>query len=223
VFLTLILEQFDRDRVSAICYSDRREHDAYCESLRHLAAEWHDTNALSDSELVDRIRLSVFARRIAPIQITRLGFTGPTGVAEMDYLLCDRFHVPEEDEEYSSFERPLRMQHGYVCWRPPDYAPDPGPPPVLTTGRVTFGSLNNPSKLNPTVARIWSKILNGVPESRLLLKYKGYDERGMQNHVCTLFAKDGIEATRIELNGGSTHVEHLAVCRQVDIGLDPFP
>ena len=42
--------------------------------------------------------------------------------------------------------------------------------PALKNGFITFGCFNNTAKLNDKVIKYWSKLLNSVPNSRLILK-----------------------------------------------------
>lgn len=240
VFLAPIFERLNRELIRPICYSDRIDRDEYNGRLRNAVEQWRDTKSQSDEQMFDQIqsdqidvlidlaghtdgnRLRVFARRAAPIQITWAGYVGTTGVPAIDYLLCDAFHIPPELESHCC-ETPLRMPHGYICYAPPEYAPDPGPPPSSVVGHVTFGSLNNPSKINDEVARVWSEILKRVPDSKLLLKYKGFDDAGVQDVIHDRFSRQGIVPDRITMLGGTNHVEHLSVCRDIDIALDTFP
>src|SRR5207253_5890693 len=131
--------------------------------FRVVADQWCFTPGLSDDELACQIkvdgidilfdlaghngkRLLVFARKPAPVQITWLGYIGTTGLAAMDFLLADRFHVRASEEPFCT-EKILRMPHGYACYGPPDNAPEITPLPALATGRVTFGCFNNAFKL----------------------------------------------------------------------------
>src|SRR5262249_15701229 len=115
-------------------------------------------------------RLPVFARKPAPLQMTWIGYVGTTGLAAMDYLIADRYHIPEGMEEPYR-ERVLRLPDGYICYDAPANAPTVGPLPAATAGHVTFGSFNNPAKINREVVRLWSEVLARVPDARLLLNY----------------------------------------------------
>ncbi len=95
-------------------------------------------------------RLLVFARKPAPIQVTWIGSVGSTGLSVMDYLIADYRHVPE-GAEHQYPERVIRLPDGYICYEPPDYAPEAGPLPFERHGFITFGCFNNPAKVNNLV------------------------------------------------------------------------
>jgi protein O-GlcNAc transferase len=240
IFLAPLFERIDRARFTVVCFSDRSDVDHYCQRLRDSASIWHDTKPLSDEQLgeliraeaidvlvdlaghTDNNRLTLFAQRIASVQISWAGYVGTTGLNSIDWLLCDGFHVPRDLEKLLT-EKPLRMPNGYIGFAPPDYAPAVGPLPALEKQHVTFGCFNNITKLNSAVVEVWAKILHGVEESKILFKYKGFDDLGAQSRIVGWFADCGIESKRLEFQGQTTHVHHLAELNRVDIALDPFP
>lgn len=240
IFLAPLFERIDRNRFTPYCYSDRTGQDEFNQRLRASAGFWRDTKHLSHEQLAEQIladeidiafdlaghtddnRMPVFARRVAPIQISWAGYVGSTGLDTMDWLLCDRFHVPEELESLHS-EQPLRMPHGYVCYQPPEYAPDPGLPPSLEAGYVSFGCLNNPCKVNDETVRLFASVLQRVPDSRLIFKYRGFDDPGVRDRFVAKFGEHGVVASRLDFRGGTTHGEHLQTFCEIDISLDPTP
>ena len=140
----------------------------------------------------------------------------------MDYILTDPFHTPESFDEYYS-ETPIRLPRDYIPYEPPAYAPEVGPLPMLEAGFPTFGCLNNPTKISFPAIQIWSEILRDVPEARLILKYKGMDDRSVILRIHGLFASQGVSPDRIELLGQTQHRAHLEVFNRIDVALDPFP
>jgi predicted O-linked N-acetylglucosamine transferase (SPINDLY family) len=239
-FLIRCLENLDRSQVEVVCYNDRFAEDALTARFRSAAASWRPVHGASDLQLTEQIladridvlfdltgytaynRLLVFARKPAPIQITWAGYVGTTGMEAMDYLLADCQEIPPEAEVHYR-ERVLRMPDGYVCYDPPAYAPTVAPLPALAGGHVTFGSFNNPTKLNPPLLQTWARILHRVPQSRLVLKFKGMDDPALARDILGQFAAQGIDATRIECLGWSPHAASLAEYGRVDLALDPFP
>jgi protein O-GlcNAc transferase len=239
-FLVRVLENLGQEQLETICYSDRIVKDDLTHRLQAAATGWRDVIGLSHEELAGQIRadgidilldlaghtahnrLLVFARKPAPIQISWIGYEGTTGLAAMDYLLADRFVVPEGSERHYR-ETVLRMPDGYLCYDPPEAAPPVGPPPSLKEGFATFGSFNNPAKITPEVVAVWSRILRGAPTARLVMKYRGLGDPSVRKRFLDLFAANGVGAQRLDLLPSSAYSDYLASYHRVDVALDPFP
>ena len=147
---------------------------------------------------------------------------GTTGLSAIDYLVSDVYLTHAEEEKFYS-EQVVRMPDGWLCYEPPDYAPNVGPSPFEQNGFVTFASFNNGAKLNAEVLSLWARILNGVANSRLLTKYKGIDSASNVERLTTMFETEGIDRSRLDFEGRSPHADLLARYNDVDIALDPFP
>ncbi len=239
-FLVRALECLDPHDFAATCYSVGAKKDDFTARLAAAATTWRDVPHLGDEALAEQIRadeidvllelaghtdgnrLLMFARKPAPIQATWIGYVGTTGLEAMDYLLADRFHILPETE--SCFrEKVLRLPDGYVCYCPPPDAPEVGPLPAAEHGLVTFGSFNNPAKITPGVVAVWADILKQVPDARLVLKYAGLGSDGARRRLRELFAQNGVNPERLDLQGRSPHRAFLNVYNQIDVALDPFP
>jgi predicted O-linked N-acetylglucosamine transferase (SPINDLY family) len=169
-------------------------------------------------------RLLVFARKPAPVQITWLGYPNTTGMPVMDYRLTDEIADPPGEADQYHSETLIRLPDGFLCYSPPDDAPDVSGLPARQTGRITFGSFNNLPKINEAVIALWSRLLLQIPQSDLLLKSKQFADAHVRQRYLDLFTSHGIEAERITLlQRVSSTAGHLAIYDRVDIGLDPFP
>ena len=238
-FVVSLLEHRQENDVEFVCYSDCKP-DVLTKRLLELSDEWTDVRGVSDEALSQRIRsdridilidlaghtaknrLLVFARKPAPIQVTWAGYVGSTGLSAMDYLIADYRHVPEGAERHYS-ERVIRHPDGYICYEPPDYAPQAGPLPFERKGFITFGCFQNPAKVNDLVLSTRADILEAVPNSRLILKYGNMDAEGNRNRILDQSGKHGVGQSRLTLEGKSPHSELLARYNDVDIALDTFP
>jgi predicted O-linked N-acetylglucosamine transferase (SPINDLY family) len=241
-FFEPLLNAHNAADVETFCYSDTGSPDAVTARLRARAGHWCDSAGLDESALDARIRadaidilvdlaghsafnrLSLFARRPAPIQITWLGYPDTTGLSAMDYRLVDAITDPPGDADALASETLLRLPGGFLCCQPPVDASEPGPLPGAVAGRITFGSFNNLAKINrPTVA-LWAAVLRAVPGARLLLKAMPFADTAVQDRVRADFAAWGIAAARLELAGWTAGwAGHLALYRDVDVALDPTP
>jgi predicted O-linked N-acetylglucosamine transferase (SPINDLY family) len=240
LFLVPVLEHLDPHSCEVVCYHNSADHDHVTHRLAAAANRWHDVIRLTDDALADLIRddridvlfdlsghtegnrLLVFARRPAPVQIAWLGYPGTTGLAAMDYLIADAYHVPSQAELHYR-EAILRMPESSVCFDPPAEAPGVDPLPALTRGYSTFGSFNSLAKLTPDVIGIWAEILHRVPDSRLLLGSRGLGGDCTQGRIRQAFAAAGVDPSRVELHGKIARRDLLAAYNTMDVALDPFP
>lgn len=235
-----VLEAHDRTGFEIFCYANSPNVDDVTHRLRKAAHHWRSIVGLSDAGaaamiqhdgvdiLIDlsghtaKNRLLLFARRAAPVQASWLGYFGTTGLREMDYLLMDGAAAPPGEERWFS-EAVVRLPYGRFCYAPPDYAPDPADPPSLSRGYVTFGSFNNVAKIGPGVIKLWAEVLQATPQSRLLLKWKSFDDARVRGRFVDAFRAAGIAEERLELRGFSRHRDMLAQYGDIDVALDPFP
>jgi len=239
-FLVRVIEELRSQPAETICYSDRALDDPLTARFQRAAGIWRRVHGWSHERLAEQIRadridilfdlaghagstrLLVFARKPAPIQVTWMGYVGTTGLSAMDYLLADRWEVPDDCQTHYR-EQVLRLPDGYVCYEPPACAAEVSRLPALAAGHVTFGSFNNPAKLNASILEVWSRLLRRVPEARLALKYSGMDDPAVRRRCLAKLTEGGVDPSRVDLFGWSPHEELLAEYGRIDIALDTAP
>ena len=244
-FLLPLFEHHDRERFKIYCYSDVHRPDAITERLSRDAHGWRETCAIGDEQLAiavrqDQIdilvdltmhmagnRLGVFARKPAPLQVTYLAYCSTTGLTAMDYRLTDPYLDPppgnggaflRDDSVYS--EKSVRLPGCYWCYAPWQESPEVTPPPMLKSGRVTFGCLNNFCKVTRPTLEAWRLLMHDVPDSRLII----HAHEGLhRQRVREFFAGGQIDPSRIEFVSSAPLLEYLRIYQRIDIALDPFP
>ncbi|MHC4743855.1 MAG: O-linked N-acetylglucosamine transferase, SPINDLY family protein [Planctomycetota bacterium] len=169
-------------------------------------------------------RLLVLARRPAPIQVTYLGYPDTTGVEAIDYRFTDALADPPElGAQGFCTEELLYLGDGFLCYRPPDFAPPISSLQAEKEGYVTFGSFNNNCKINDTTIHLWAGVMRSCADSRLLLKLKGGDDPCIGGRYLERFEKAGIVRGRIEIHGWKPPAEHMQTYHRMDIALDTYP
>lgn len=241
-FLLPFLEHHDREQIELFAYAQVSEPDEWTELARKQVGHWRSLVNVPDAEAAELIRgdeidilvdlaghtngnrLMVFARKPAPVQVTYLGYPGTTGLSAMDYRITDVLADPPGMTEEHHSEQLIRLPGCAWCYGP-DSEALPGQSPAALRGGVTFGSFNNLAKVNDRMLRLWARILEAVPGSRLLLKSAGFlsmDARQRAREV--LLSKSGISEERLDFRGPEdSHESHLALYREMDIALDTFP
>ncbi|HSZ59053.1 MAG TPA: tetratricopeptide repeat protein [Tepidisphaeraceae bacterium] len=237
-FLLPLLENLDRQAIEVFCYSDVRRPDEMTERLQAQADVWRSILFVPDEEAAARIRadridilvdlvmhadgsrLLLFARKPAPVQATYLAYCSTTGLSTMDYRLSDPFLDPIGVDESIYSEKTVRLPHTYWCYPPPDGTPEVGPLPAESSGRITFGCLNNFAKVSEPALKTWCKLLRSVPGSRLLVFSR---EGPHRQRALELVAREGIEPGRFQFVGAVPTPQYFERYQQIDIALDPFP
>jgi len=235
-----LIEGHDAAAVEVTIYSDLPPAQEDAISARFgRAACWQRTGNLDDRALAahiraDRIdvlvdaigfvensRLLALADKPAPIQVT-IPLMATSGGHSLDYVIADEHLVPPALEPFFS-EAVERVPFAYR-FDPLGPTPDPTPPPALSRGHVTFGSMNTLSKIGPSAIRTWARILRAVPSARLMVTAQALADPGSRELMLRRFATEGVAAERLELRGwAADHQHHLAIYNEIDVALDSFP
>ena len=241
-FIEPVLRHHDRSLFQIYCYSNVAVPDQTTGTLVELSGRYRNIAGMPDREadaLIrrDRIdilvdlsghtadnRLTLLARKPAPVQVTWLGYPQTTGLGSMDYRITDAVSDPPGESERYYSERLLRLPEVFSCFAPPVEAPPVGELPALSRGGISFGSFNNPAKITPETVALWAGVLSRVPGSRMLVKGYALADQGSRERLAGLFADRGIGPEGLELRGNTpTYREHLRLYGAVDIALDSFP
>ncbi|MGY3468431.1 putative O-linked N-acetylglucosamine transferase (SPINDLY family) [Bradyrhizobium sp. LM6.11] len=234
-----VLQHHDRTQFEIVCYSCSPKADATTGEFQGFADRWRDASQWTDDHLAAQIRadgidilidlsghtkghrLGVFARKPAPVQVHGWGHGTGTGLRTIDYLFSDPVAIPFA-------VRPLFAETvvDLPCFVTLVPLPDGiarAPTPAISNGFITFGVFNRISKISDEAVEVWSRILERVPGSRLLIKDFALDDRLVRDNLLARFAACRLPAERVDLLGATSRTEHLASFNRVDIGLDPFP
>ena len=241
-FMAPILSHHDHGRFEVFCYHTGKSEDAMTARLKSGADHWRHLAGVSDGDLErtlrtdeldilveltghsDHQRLAVLATRVAPAQVTYLGYPNTTGVAAIDYRITDARADPPGESDRLHVEKLIRLPETFLCYATPAVEAQTPAAPFHSNGHVTFGSFNNFAKLSPITIKLWSRILAFLPNSRLLIKTRGLQDPGLRRLLLTRFEQHGINADRITLMPPVLdRRQHLQTYGQVDIALDPFP
>jgi protein O-GlcNAc transferase len=219
-------------------YHNSAAEDHVSRRLRDLVRSWHPIHALSDATLTNKImedgidilidlsghtglnRLPAFMRKPAPIQATWIGYPGTTGLKAMDYFVADPHFLPPGEFD-RHFTEKLVYLPAHTPFQPHPSAPNVNPLPALAAGRMTFGSFNRPDKINDSTVRLWSQLLYGLPESRLILG--GIPQESQGARLIEAFAACGIVRERLTIHPPYGMDQYLALYREVDVCLDCTP
>lgn len=242
-FIEPLLAHLPKDEFELYLYHDHFREDTVSERLRAHATVWRNfvgqagaaveqaIRADAPDILIDlsghtgvEVRLPLFARRLAPVQITYLGYPDTTGVAAMDYRFTDEHADPVGDADRFHTEQLVRFAPAAWTYAPTVEAPEVGDSPMRRNGYVTFGCFNNLAKVTDATLERWVRLLARVPDARLCLKGHGLSDPAGRVRYLAPFAAAGVAAERIVLlEHAATTAEHLASYREIDVALDTFP
>lgn len=240
-FVESILKNHDHTQFEIFCYYNHEKQDEFTERFQSYVDHWCDCVKLSDEELTEKIRqdeidilidlsghtkgnrLSVFARKPAPIQATYIGFPNSTGLTAIDYHITDSYFDPIGIGEKYHSEQLVRMSHSYHCYTPNVDSPELVDLPAIHNGYITFCSFNKFEKISSITLNMWVKILQKIPTAKLIVKNGALATKQLQEDFLHLLTQQGIKADRLILGSEPGTLATLHAHNQADITLDTYP
>jgi len=238
-FLEPVLERLSKYAgVELHAYYNETVEDEVTVRLRAHFKSWNSVALLADPALADLImshridilidlsgpsglnRLHALARKPAPIQVSWIGYPGTTGLSAMDYCLADRHWLPPGQFDRHFVEKLVYLPATGI-FQPEPTAPQVAALPALATGHVTFGSFNRLGKINAATIRLWSRLLQALPASTLIIA--GIPQGGQHVVLMEQFAAEGVASERLTFHARGGMDSYLALHHQVDLCLDTFP
>lgn len=178
--------------------------------------------AIDLTGFTDGCRPGILLRRPAPIQVNYLGFPGTMGSPHIDYILADRFLIPDHDRRYYS-EKVVWLPHSYqandskreisdrIFTRAECGLPDNG---------FVFCCFNNNYKITREIFGVWMRLLSQVPDSVLWLLQDNEDAAA--NLRREAMAR-GVAPERLIFAPRIAPPDHLARQHLADLFLDTSP
>ena len=230
------LHDSDKFEIYAFSYGPK---DFFTERLEKSFDEFIDIEKMPDSDVVllgrkmeidiavdlggysGDERVGIFARKVAPIQLSYIGYLGTMGSEYYDYLLADKHIIPKVMRKCFS-EKIIYLPSFQVNDNKKIF-----PDTIFTrenlglpkTGFV-FCCFNNNYKILPTTFDSWMRILGRV-ESSVLFLYAP-NEKVKKNLQKEAVAR-GINADRLIFGATVSMSDYLARYRNADLFLDTSP
>ncbi|WP_296943244.1 tetratricopeptide repeat protein [uncultured Massilia sp.] len=206
--------------VGAMDHYIRIDHMSDEEAARCIRA--HEIDVLVDLHgLTLGSRVDILGWKPAPVQLTWLGFPGPTAIPGVDYVVSDAFVLPPELEPHF-VEKPLRMPHTFQI---NDRQRAIGPVPTraacgLPEDKLVFCSFNSSFKVTPEVFDAWMRILARVPDSVLWIVA---DSEATRANLVREAGARGIDGARLVFAARVAPADYLARFCVADLFLDTNP
>jgi predicted O-linked N-acetylglucosamine transferase (SPINDLY family) len=241
ILMAGLYERHDRNRFEIIAVDNgSADASAMTARLKRSFDGWLDIGGLTDDEAAEKIRaagidilvnlngyfgkhrMSVFARRPAPVQVNYLGFPGTLGAPYMDYIIADGIVIPPGEGRFYD-EKVVRLAASYQV------NDDRGRPVVEAPSRIDAGlpaqgfvfcNFNQAYKLTPDTFALWMRILRRVDGSVLwLLDEVAPFAQNIRGHA----QKHGVAPERILFAPHLPPDRHLARLSLADLFLDSLP
>ncbi len=156
------------------------------------------------------------------LQVNYLGYPGTMGVPFIDYIIADRFVIPDERRHHYSEK--------IVCLPDTFQVNDSRRPPVevspsreecgLPAHAFVFCAFNTAHKITPLMFDIWMRLLKGVEHSVLWLVSNGPE---VENRLRQEATSRGVGAERLIFAPRTNYWDYLKRYRCADLFLDTLP
>ena len=239
-FLTAeLFEVHSREKFEFIGVSFSNVKDEWQKRISCALDQFIDASQMSDQEVINLIhqheidiaidlggytqksRFGLFAKRLAPVQMSYLGYLGTTGSHCIDYIIADSEIIPVESQKYYSEK---------VAYLPSYQANDSHRAPSdlrfsrqalgIPEDAFVFCCFNNNYKILPDTFSSWMRILIKV-ESSVLFLY--VESATAQENLRKEAAARGVNPARLIFGERLSVSDYLARYQVADLFLDTYP
>ena len=240
LLLPELLENHDRNQLEIYGYDFSPEDGtAHRERLKKTFDHLRSIHSLTDRQVAKQIlddeidilidlhglssgaRPGIFALHPAPKQGTYLGYIGTTGMPWFDFVIADRYALPQELTNYFT-EKPLYVDGSFIPLTSSEA-------PIREASRSEFAippdaflmaAFGNSYKINSDLFKIWMQILKEIPHSILwLIDDNPTTTKNLKTHAIAAKA----DMSRIIFTPRSDHPEYRSKLKLANVFLDTFP
>ncbi len=194
------------------------------EEIINLSKDLNIDIAVNLTGLANYERTSMFAKRVAPIQLNYLGFPGTMGAKFMDYIIADNLIIPDKMKKYYTEK---------VIYLPNCYQPNTNK--LLDTSikkkinrknlglpenGMVFCCFNNHYKITPYIFNAWMNILKKVDKSVMWIYV---DKKYAQENLRKEAIVRNVDPNRIRFAQKENIENHLVRMKFADLFLDTWP
>ena len=240
LLLARVIELHDKSKFEIYAYSLEREEDEMTIRLKNAFDKFTYIGDLMDYEAINLIRKdniniaidlmgytknarpNLFAKRVAPKQISFLGYPGTTGGDSIDYLIADKYIISKKLSKFYS-ENILYMPHSFLPFdnttkiegkeiSRKDYR--------LPEEKFILAAFHRVEKINPKVLDLWSKVLIKLDEAVLWIQEP---PPFAKKNLFYEFSRRGISEDKIYFAKKTKNFsDHLLRHKLADIFIDTF-
>ena len=240
LLLARIIELHDKSKFEIYAYSLEREEDEMTIRLKNAFDKFTYIGDLIDYEAINLIRKdniniaidlmgytknarpNLFAKRVAPKQISFLGYPGTTGGDSIDYLIADKYIISKKLSKFYSenilympntflpFDNTTKIEGKEISRK--DYR--------LPEEKFILAAFHRIEKINPKVLDLWSKVLIKLDEAVLWIQEP--DPFAKEN-LFYEFNRRGISEDKIYFAKKTKNLsDHLLRHKLADVFIDTF-
>ena len=240
LLLARVIELHDKNKFEIYGYSLLRDEDEVTSRLKKAFDKYIYIGDCTDLEAINLIRkdniniaidlmgysknarVNLFAKRLAPKQISFLGYPGTTGGDAIDYLIADKYTIPKELLKFYSenilympntflpFDNTIKVQEKVISRR--DYG--------LPDEKFILAAFHRIEKINPKVLDLWSTVLIKLNKSILWIQEPPSIAR---ENLLYEFKKRGIKKDKIYFAKKTKNLsDHLLRHKLADVFVDTF-
>ena len=240
LLLARVIELHDKSKFEIYAYSLEREEDEMTIRLKKAFDKFTYIGDLMDNEAINLIRKdniniaidlmgytknarpNLFAKRVAPKQISFLGYPGTTAGDSIDCLIADKYIIPEKLSKFYSenilympksflpFDNTTKVDEKEISRK--DYG--------LPEEKFILAAFHRVEKINPKVLDLWSKVLIKLDEAVLWIQEP---LPFAKENLLYEFNRRGISEDKIYFAKKTKHLsDHLLRHKLADVFIDTF-